>query len=233
MYHKTKEERKSQWDWKGIPCRFLGYDESGKDSYVILDIISRSVKTRKSVVFGKSLVDLSIPAPGKDDYGGEDRNDYDILLEDPYGDSMDGTTDKSDSDENNDDEITGLDYHDDLVIEDDEDFDNRRVDSELEEFPYWAPEEVTGDRNGYEKNNESEGETDTESIMLTQLLLSEWIMEVHEFKAPQPLPENPKSVEDALSGPYHDLWKKAICDELQQFEDRNIFGPAEQTGLRK
>ena len=21
VYHKTKEERKSPWDWKGIPCR--------------------------------------------------------------------------------------------------------------------------------------------------------------------------------------------------------------------
>ena len=39
---------------------------------------------RKNVKFGKSLVNYSIPAPEKVDSGGEDRNDYDILLEDPF-----------------------------------------------------------------------------------------------------------------------------------------------------
>ena len=230
VYHKTKEERKSQWDWKGIPCRFLGYDSKGKDTYVVLDIINRSIKSRKNVVFGKSLVDLFIPAPGKDDFGGEDRNDYDILLEDPYGEEKDSTDHSNDDVEEEED--MDVDYLDELLVDDDELLDNRRPDSELEEFPYWTPEEETDDRN---KENEtedrnSEGGTDTESLFLTRIFLSEWILEVHEFKAPQPLPENPKSIQEALTGPYHELWTKAIIDELKQFDDRNIFGPAEQVG---
>jgi hypothetical protein len=38
------------------------------------------------VIFGNSLIDLSIPLPEESELGSENRNDYDILLEDPYKD---------------------------------------------------------------------------------------------------------------------------------------------------
>ena len=59
------------------------------------------------------------------------------------------------------------------------------------------------------------------------------LCKVHEFHAPQPLPEVPKSIEDALNGPYADLWKKSIYDELEQFDKRKSFAPAKQTGRAK
>ena len=39
------------------------------------------------MIFGNSLIDLSIPLPEESDLvGSENRNDYDILLEVPYKD---------------------------------------------------------------------------------------------------------------------------------------------------
>jgi len=84
VYHKTKEERKSPWDWKGIPCRFLGYDPAGKNSFIILDLLKNKSIIRKNVKFGNSLIDLSISLPEESELGSANRNDYDILLEDPY-----------------------------------------------------------------------------------------------------------------------------------------------------
>ena len=226
IYHKTKEERKTQWDWKGIPCRFLGYDPTGKDTYVILDLIKRSIIVRKNVIFGKSLVDYSIPAPEKVDSGGEDRNDYDILLEDPFQSETSDDVVGEDMEEDED----VLDEHElidgDVIIDEDVPFsENLRSQMDNDDAPYWVPDDKEE-----ELDSNSEGETDTESLFFMQCLLSDWVMEVHEFHAPQPLPEVPKSIEDALNGPYADLWRKAIYDELEQFDNRRIFAPAKQTG---
>ena len=46
----------------------------------------------------------------------------------------------------------------------------------------------------------------------------------------QPLPPNPATVDEALSGPHADLWRAAITKELDQFRLRTTFGPAEQSG---
>jgi hypothetical protein len=226
IYHKTKEERKNQWDWKGIPCRFLGYDPTGKDTYVILDLIKRSIIVRKNVIFGKSLVDYSIPAPEKVDSGGEDRNDYDILLEDPFQ----SETSDDDVGEDMEEDEDVLEEHElideDVIVDEDIPFsENLRSQMDNDDAPYWVPDDKEE-----ELDTNSEGETDTESLFFMQCLLSDWVMQVHEFHAPQPLPEVPKSIEDALNGPYADLWKKAIYEELEQFDNRNIFAPAKQTG---
>ena len=47
---------------------------------------------------------------------------------------------------------------------------------------------------------------------------------------PIELPPNPKSVDEALSGKYRDLWIEAIEKELAQFDDRKIFSPAPSNG---
>ena len=227
IYHKTKEERKNQWDWKGIPCRFLGYDPTGKDSYIILDLIKHSIIVRKNVIFGKSLVDYTIPTPENVDSGGEDRNDYDILLEDPLHNSKTSFNDDVEEDMEEDDNLKDNDLIDeDIIVDEDVPFsENLRSQMDNDDAPYWIPD----DREEVSDTN-SEGTTDTESLYLMQCLLFDWIMEVHEFHAPQPLPEVPKNVVEALTGPYADLWRKAIYDELEQFDSRNIFGPADQTG---
>ena len=67
-------------------------------------------------------------------------------------------------------------------------------------------------------------------LFLTQCLLSEWVHEVHGYHAPQSLSSNPKNIKEALLGPYAELWRQAIIDELTQFDNRNIFGPAVQYG---
>ena len=69
-----------------IPCRFLGYDPAGKNSFIILDLLKNKSIVRKNVIFGNSLIDLSIPLPEESELGSENRNDYDILLEDSYKD---------------------------------------------------------------------------------------------------------------------------------------------------
>lgn len=62
-------------------------------------------------------------------------------------------------------------------------------------------------------------------------LYSNWYSDiVHTVHSAIALPPNPKSVDEALSGPDRDKWEAAIQKELSQFELRNTFGYAEQTG---
>ena len=145
------------------------------------------------------IVDYSIPAPEKVYSCGEDRNDYDILLEDPF---QSETSDYVVGDDMEEDEDVFLEEHElideDVIVDEDIPFsENLRSQIDNDDAPYWVPDDKEE-----ELDTNSEGETDTESL---QCLLSDWVMQVHEFHAPQPLPEVPKSIEDALNGPYADL----------------------------
>jgi len=71
-----------------------------------------------------------------------------------------------------------------------------------DETPYWKSEPEENERvdEKVSKDN-SDDETDKESLFLIQCLLSEWVHEVHGYHALQPLPPNPKNIKEALSGP--------------------------------
>ena len=135
----------------GIPCRFHGYDPTGKDTYVILDLIKRSIIVRKNVIiFGKSLVDYSIPAPDNVDSGGEDRNDYDILLEDPFHSE---TSDDVFGDDMEEDEDV-LEEHElideDVIVDEDIPFsENLRSQMDNDDAPYWVPDDKEEKLAGY------------------------------------------------------------------------------------
>jgi hypothetical protein len=59
VYHVTKEERMRQgsaaWKPKAVKCRMLGYDDQCKNTYLVLDITSRKVVSRKDCIFDETL----------------------------------------------------------------------------------------------------------------------------------------------------------------------------------
>jgi len=182
VYHKTKEERKSSWDWKRIPCRFLGYDPAGKNSFIILDLLKNKSIIRKNVKFGNSLIDLSIPLPEESELGSENRNDYDILLEDPYEDLEIPFEEVKDEKMEVESDILQnfLDPND--FVEDEEVplWENLLSQMENDETPYWKSEPEENERVDEKVSEDnSDDETDKESLFLTQCLLSEWVHEVH------------------------------------------------------
>ncbi len=73
VYHLTKEERHSTWDYKAQLCRMLGYDKISRDCYKILTILDGKILSRKDVVFDVeylmySLPDLIEAAEGRDGF---------------------------------------------------------------------------------------------------------------------------------------------------------------------
>jgi len=124
-----------------------------------------------------------------------------------------------------------LDPNDFVKVEEVQLWENLRSQMENDETPYWKSEPEENERVDEKVSEDnSDVETDKESLFLTQCLLSEWVHEVHGYHAPQSLSPNPKNIKKALLGSYAELWRQAIIDELTQFDDRNIFGPAVQHG---
>ncbi|MBL4704061.1 MAG: DDE-type integrase/transposase/recombinase [Flavobacteriales bacterium] len=192
IYHVSKEERKGKGGFtpKGRLCRMLGYDERSKNTYIVLDILTRSIYTRKSCIF-----DLN------------NRNDPQFS----DFDQMD-PLDIDDTDYTPENWVTSpVVSHDD---DDDDDYDGDDND-DGGEYPYWkeyANVEVD------DCHLKVVGVDDWNS---DQLYISQNVIK---------LPDDPRSVHDALSGDSRDLWMVAIRKELEQFNTFKIFGPAEQAG---
>ena len=91
------------------------------------------------MIFGKSLIDFTLPEPEKCDSGDEDRDDYDILLDKSYRDVESNYDDELlDIDE---DVLDGGSLDSGHIIDDDEiaHYDNLRQQLEEQNYPYWTP----------------------------------------------------------------------------------------------
>ena len=126
------------------------------------------------MIFGNSLIDLSIPLPEESDLvGSENRNDYDILLEDPYGDLEIPFEEVKDEEMEDESDILQnfLDPND--FVEDEEVplWENLRSQMENDETPYWKSEPEENERVDEKVSEDnSDDETDKESLFLTQCL---------------------------------------------------------------
>ena len=86
VYHLTREERRdTAWDPKAEPCRFLGFDPACKNGYVILNMRTRRIVTRKDCIFDERLSNFPI----NDDYeendsdaDSDEEDDIEELLQD-------------------------------------------------------------------------------------------------------------------------------------------------------
>jgi histone deacetylase 1/2 len=57
-----------------------------------------------------------------------------------------------------------------------------------------------------------------------------WLADVYNIAQPVMLPENPRSLEEALQLPDGEEWRRAVQKEIEAFEVRGTWGPAEQSG---
>jgi hypothetical protein len=57
VYHLTKEERHSTWDYKAM----LGYDELSRVCYKILTVPEGKILSRKDVIFDVDYLKYSLP----------------------------------------------------------------------------------------------------------------------------------------------------------------------------
>jgi hypothetical protein len=56
VYHLTREERNNSFDDKAVLCRMLGYNELCKNTYIILNIKSGAIVSRKDCIFDERLI---------------------------------------------------------------------------------------------------------------------------------------------------------------------------------
>lgn len=105
---------------------------------------------------------------------------------------------------------------------------------------------ATGNNNDKDEapDTDDDGDTDSEDLNVvtfdSRLLERMFVMEAELFSwycdacfilnNVVKLPDQPRSVSDALSGVDSDKWSEAILKELQQLDDRGMFGEASQEG---
>jgi len=59
VYHITKQERKNDtWKYKAVMCRFLGYSDTSKRTYILLNVEKNSIVTRSDAIFDESLYEV-------------------------------------------------------------------------------------------------------------------------------------------------------------------------------
>ena len=203
VFHTTKDERKSNpWAPKALPCRMLGYAEHYLNAYSILNVTTGRIIIRENCVFN-----ISVSADDVDDINvdrTDERNDideYDIMLDESGSDVSDNASDNSNSSANNESEYPDA------------------PDTDINDIAM-LPEADEDDMYWHEYANDT-----------SYSVYDHWYSDsLHNVSNIPPLPENPKSVDDALAGPHKELWERAIEKELNQFQLRHTFGDADQVG---
>ena len=204
----------------------LAYDELNDGIYEVYNLDTRRVVTRGNCIFDpQRMLDIIEEYPDRDDIEFTDgQNDIDIFSE-------------------------LRDEEKELV---DEESDDIKPDDEMDVTDgegYIEPIPVTV-RKGYERMKDNEvlddesGITDSES-MSDFAGVSYWHKKLYYAissrerwrndvlvlsRKVQPLPPNPKNVDEALSGPDKSKWAAAMDKEVDSFMSRNLWGCAKQSG---
>jgi hypothetical protein len=200
VYHLTADERKGPWSLKARPCRMLGYADEYLRAYVILSVDTGRIIVRENCRF--NMTDMH-----------PDLEEIEVNQE----------ADRDDIDEFE------------IMIEDEES-DAESTDSDSDVRDVEVPLDV-----GNEEVIDYGGDNPYWCAMLEDLHISEADSFVCQYDSwrntllcaaglVEPLPQDPKTVSEALQGPHAELWEAAIRKELDQFRTRTTFGPAEQEG---
>jgi hypothetical protein len=201
VFHLTGDERKDPFSPKAEPCRMLGYaTKHYKDAYYVLNL-----RTNKVVVREHCSWDISLDADDLHDTDdidtSADRNDLDA-----FRDMIEETG--ADSDEEDDDD-GGEGYIPPEVENEDSDSEDADDDVTGGEYPYWEAFNISTHLEEKERWRQ------------------EVVGVVHKAVA---LPNNPRTISEALGGPDAEKWKASIQKELNQFRDRDTFAACEQHG---
>jgi hypothetical protein len=240
VFHLTKDERKGKtWAHKAEPCRMLGYAEGEKNSYLVLNVRTGAVTSRRDCVFDESffqalrearqsgdsiglraLFDLHAPAeadaagPG---ISGNSGNVSPLLPAEPA--EPESASDKPASD-----------FHLHPVVPDP---DPVAASDGVEA----ASPPLSGDKEPARDpaDSDADGETDVEEddiAVQLYLLHEDWICSTAcaatASSGVLSLPPQPVSVRAALDGPDSERWVEAISKELKQLEDLKVFDIAEK-----
>jgi len=206
VYHLTSDERKDPWSPKARPCRMLGYADEYLRAYYILNVETGRVIVRENCVFDPVAIALDEEEiEVNQDADRDDIDEFDIMIDDE-------DSDKEESD-------AGSDVSDDVVEDVTDEVDEGENEVEIDyggDAPYWFAlrEELMA---ALHNTHYTLYDDWRNAYLLTTGLV-------------QPLPPNPTTVDEALSGPHAALWEAAITKELDQFRLRTTFGPAEQSG---
>ena len=205
VFHLTKAERTGTWSDKAMKCRFLGYDEKCKNTYIVVTVPDGKIVSRKDCIFDESLEgELTMEQIIE-----QLENDYDY-------------DDLEDINEETIDNIKSINSERPPIIEEPDDVygdngENKdKYYSEVDKFPYF-----------HENTDKDNDLVAVVARICIYTWLNEFANKVHNAEA---LPPPPKSIKDALSGPEREFWIKAILLELDNFDSRGIFGIADQEG---
>ena len=242
----TKEERnanKELYNFKGRLVRMLGYDDEGKNSYIVRDVIRNTIMVRKGCVFNENVSPevvrsimreyeaadtLRRKKRASDELSDSEETPMrvtramtkqSVLVDEmklPAKGSSDMSVDTSDEGETSGESISDIDDSEDMSLD--------------LALAYLARKglKVGGtDRMAkrYIDKDLDEGDFD--------VAMYHYANSIREEVTTMALPPNPKTLSEAvsLSNPYKDQWIEAVRKELRQMEDRESFEEAEeQTG---
>lgn len=235
IFHLTPEERhRKAWAFKGEPCRMLGYEPGSKNSYKVLVVRNGKVLVRHDVIFDESyataLRQARLHPESQEVWDYIDRYMND---EEESVDESKGSTPAAGSDD--DEGGSDLDEHEIGGVEPNEESDGERsVDS--------VPRMLLRERRPQVRDKMTEhiynvlagdkGSLTTDSKFDLEHWFSttvECCCTIDHQHIPQ-LPQNPKSLQEALNGPDRVKWIDAITAELRNLEDYGCFGAAPQNG---
>lgn len=256
VYHLTTDERPNKaWSYKAEPCRMLGYSDNKKATYIVLRTKGGKVLERHDCRFNQQLhnairdlhTDPSKPPVWEyvetyfdQHYSGD--NTVSAQEGDDSSRTDDEFTITEDKDEDEDSTSSHL-FTDTLLP-------RRSARIQAQQANYlsdWQP--YAGQTVCCIAITEStctplwEQIADCFTVVCDDLYyLEKWVDHVEAealiveaiskdpTKVIPQLPQDPKSLNEALTGPDRDKWIIAILEELKQMEDYGVFGPAEQTG---
>jgi hypothetical protein len=251
VYHVTKDERRGAnilTNFKGIPCRFLGFDPDSPKNYLIYDVVKKRVITRLSCKFEK-------------EYFRKTMADFEeqmkiCEIDDEFLDVIDESEENSVFDEESVETAENLnnnskkyriipkskylDISDYFTDENEGDFDENE-DGNNYNPTYW--EQIGADYTTAE-SSDSEIISEKSHLVLdspydvnmthkmSDSYLGEWLLQVGEQLLNLSLPPVPKTIKEALDekNPDYLKWYEAIEKELEILEEQGTFGGAEQFG---
>ena len=240
--HITLEERRADKklkNLKGRLIRMLGYDEDGKNTYIIRDVIRNTVMVRKDCMFNENL-DPHVVKRLIREYEKVDALTRKRRQPDEFSDSeetpirvtrsMTRVSDANvDQEAMQDRGLATEDPSEDATTRADESETSEKVDLELA-MAYLAVRPELKDEMNTEGDSDFEMDDSDHDVALfhyTNALQAEVV------NRELSLPPNPKNLDDAVraDNPHRDEWIEALRKEIEQMEKRGSFIEAtEQTG---
>ena len=201
VYHVTKEERMAAGAWapKAERCRMLGYEPTCKNTYIVYNVRTKRIVSRRDCIFDESLSPQDLSDASIRRLGGHGEEHSSEFTSDMFDLCSDSESD-----------------HDDVESEDDQ--------REMEEESNVV--EDVGKSVGTDCVDEYCVETpytegDSQYSVEDRCWTIHVAMIVHDALA---LPPNPADIHIAQADPiYGEMWTVAIHGELVNFEDRKTF----------